>query len=173
MRFEKLSGQLLGLIMMSYWLGGVWIRIWDGSIILPLSFVHLENHVCFSRGVQVAGAAWRAAMRIVTVVGDLVQRIEDGRTSRVLGDCAIERLGDTVCGLHRARGDEERKFFSWASKPRSTVCEWFGHKTTRMVSHRFWHQNRWWWFVSGLASKPLGWFSLVWPQNRWWQFSPV
>jgi hypothetical protein len=23
------------------------------------------------------------------------------------------------------------------------------------------------WFVSGLASKPLGWFSLIWPQN-WW-----
>jgi hypothetical protein len=49
-------------------------------------------------------------MRIVTVVGDLVQRTEDGRTSRVLGGCAIERLGDTVCGLHRARGDEEREF---------------------------------------------------------------
>jgi hypothetical protein len=28
-------------------------------------------------------------------------------------------------------------------------------------------QNQGRWFVSGLASKPLGWFSLVWPQNRW------
>jgi hypothetical protein len=26
-------------------------------------------------------------------------------------------------------------------------------------------------FVSGLASKPQGQFSLVWPQNRWWPFS--
>jgi hypothetical protein len=37
-----------------------------------------------SRGVQVAGAAWHAAMRIVAGVGDLVQRIWDGRTGRVL-----------------------------------------------------------------------------------------
>jgi hypothetical protein len=28
-------------------------------------------------------------------------------------------------------------------------------------------------FVSGLASKPLGRFSLVWPQNRWRQFLSV
>jgi hypothetical protein len=41
----------------------------------------------------------------------------------------------------------------------STVCEWFGLKTTRMVSHRFGPQNRWRWFVSGLASRPLGRFS--------------
>jgi hypothetical protein len=27
--------------------------------------------------------------------------------------------------------------------------------------------------VSGLASKPLGWFSLVCPQNQWRRFSPV
>jgi hypothetical protein len=60
--------------------------------------------------VQVAGAAWRAATRIVTVVGDLVQRIGDGRTVQVLGGRAIERLGGAVCGLHRARGDEERGF---------------------------------------------------------------
>jgi hypothetical protein len=33
---------------------------------------HWENHVCLSRGVQVAGAAWRAATRTVAGVGDLV-----------------------------------------------------------------------------------------------------
>jgi hypothetical protein len=64
----------------------------------------------FSRGVQVAGAAWRASTRIVTRVGDLMQRIRDSRTSRVLGDRVIERSGGAVCGLHRARGDEERGF---------------------------------------------------------------
>jgi hypothetical protein len=37
-----------------------------------------------SRGVQVAGVAWRAAMRTVAGVGDLVQRIGDIRTGRVL-----------------------------------------------------------------------------------------
>jgi hypothetical protein len=50
-----------------------------------------------SRDVQVAGVAWRAAMRTVAGVGDLVQRTGDGRTGRV--------LGGTVCGLHLARGD--------------------------------------------------------------------
>jgi hypothetical protein len=63
-----------------------------------------------SRGVQVAGAAWRIATRIVAGVGDLVQRTGDGRTGRVLGGRAIERSGGAVCGLHRARGDEERRF---------------------------------------------------------------
>jgi hypothetical protein len=58
-----------------------------------------------SRGVQVAGAAWRATTRIVTGVGDLVQRTVDGRTCRILGGQAIERSGDAVCGLHLARGD--------------------------------------------------------------------
>jgi hypothetical protein len=70
-----------------------------------------------------------------------------------------ERSGDVVCGLHRARRDDELGFLGLASKPRSTVYEWFGLKTTRMVSHRFGPQNRWRRFVSGLASKPLGRFS--------------
>jgi hypothetical protein len=71
--------------------------------LLPL--FRSENHVCLSRGVQVAGAAWRAATRIVAGVGDLVQRTGDGRTGRVLGGRAIERSGGAVCGLHLARGD--------------------------------------------------------------------
>jgi hypothetical protein len=49
-------------------------------------------------------------MRIVVRVGDLVQRIGNDRTGRVLGGWAIERSGDVACGLHRARGDEERRF---------------------------------------------------------------
>jgi hypothetical protein len=43
-------------------------------------------------------------------VGDIVHRTRDGCTSRVLGSRAMERSGDTVCGLHRACGDEERRF---------------------------------------------------------------
>jgi hypothetical protein len=35
------------------------------------------------------------------------------------------------------------------------VCQWFGLKTTRTVSHRFGPQNRWRLFVSGLALKPV------------------
>jgi hypothetical protein len=70
-----------------------------------LSLFRLKNHICLSRGVQVAGAAWRAATRTVAGVGDLVQRTEDGRTGWVLGGRAIERSGGAVCGLHLARGD--------------------------------------------------------------------
>jgi hypothetical protein len=54
--------------------------------------------------------AWCAATRIVTGVGDLVQRTEDGRTGRVLGGRTIERSGDTMCSLHRGRGDKESEF---------------------------------------------------------------
>jgi hypothetical protein len=71
--------------------------------IFLLSLFRLENRVYLSRGMQVAGAAWCATMRIVTEVGDLVQRTEDGRTGRVLGDRVIEKSGDAVCGLHRSR----------------------------------------------------------------------
>jgi hypothetical protein len=60
--------------------------------------------------VQVAGAAWRAVMRIMVGVRDLVQRNMDGRTGWILGGWAIERSGDVVCGMHRARGDNERVF---------------------------------------------------------------
>jgi hypothetical protein len=49
-------------------------------------------------------------MRIVVGVADLVQRTKDGRTCRVLGGRTIGGSGDVVCGLHRARGDEERGF---------------------------------------------------------------
>jgi hypothetical protein len=41
-------------------------------MVLPLSLVHVENRVCLSRGVQVTGVAWRAAMKIIAGVGDMV-----------------------------------------------------------------------------------------------------
>jgi hypothetical protein len=63
-----------------------------------------------SHGVQVVGATWRATMRIMAGVGDLVQRVEDGRTGRVLSGRAIERSGGAVCSLYRARGDKEHEF---------------------------------------------------------------
>jgi hypothetical protein len=43
---------------------------------------------------------------------DLVQRTGDGRIGRVLDGRMIERSGGIVCGLHRARGDEECGFLS-------------------------------------------------------------
>jgi hypothetical protein len=80
------------------------------SFCFLLYLFHLENSVCLSRGVQVAGAAWRAAMRIVAGVGDLVQWTGDGRIGQVLGGQVIDRSGGIVCGLHCARGDEECGF---------------------------------------------------------------
>jgi hypothetical protein len=58
--------------------------------------------------------------------------VEDRRwsgTGQVLSGWMIERLGDAMCGLYRAQGDEEHMFLGLASQPRSTVCQWFGLKT--------------------------------------------
>jgi hypothetical protein len=104
-------------------------------MVLPLPLFHLENHVCLSRGVQVASVKWWVVMRIVLGVEDLVHRIGDSRTGRVLGGRKIERSDDAVCDLHHARGDEKRGFLSSASKPRSTVCQWFDLKTTGTVCY--------------------------------------
>jgi hypothetical protein len=71
-----------------------------------------------------------------------VQMTGDGRTDWVLGGPAIERSGGAMCGLHHARGDEERGFLGCASKPRSMVYQWFGLKTTGTVSPA-WPENRW------------------------------
>jgi hypothetical protein len=68
------------------------------------TFVSLENRVCFSHGVQVAGVAWRVATRTMAGVGDLVQRLRDGRTGQVLGGRMVKRSGGAVCVLHLARG---------------------------------------------------------------------
>jgi hypothetical protein len=78
--------------------------------IFLLSLFRLENRGSLSRGVQVAGAAWRVVTRIVAEVEDLLQRTGDGCTGWVLGGRAIKRSGGAVCGLHRARRDEERGF---------------------------------------------------------------
>jgi hypothetical protein len=79
-------------------------------VVSPLSLFWFEILVCLSHGVQVAGVAWQAATRITTGVGDLVQRIGDGRIGQVLGSRTIERSGDVVCDLHYAPRDEDRGF---------------------------------------------------------------
>jgi hypothetical protein len=104
--------------------------------------------------------AWHVATRIMAGVGDLVQRTGDGRTGRVLDGRTIERSGGAMCGLHRARGDEEHEFLAWASKPRATVCEWFGLKTTRTI-------------FSGLTSKQVVRVSRFGPQNRQLRFGDL
>jgi hypothetical protein len=70
----------------------------------------VENRVCLSHGVQVTGAAWRIVTKILVGVGDLMQRIGDGRIGRVLDGRMISRSSDAVCDLHRACGYEECVF---------------------------------------------------------------
>jgi hypothetical protein len=53
-------------------------------------------------------------MRIVVGVGDLMRRTRYDRTGRILGGRTISRSGNVVCGLHRARGDNEHMFFGSA-----------------------------------------------------------
>jgi hypothetical protein len=71
---------------------------------------HVENRVFLSHGVQVAGATWQTAIKIVTEVGDLLQRTGDGHTDRILGGRMIGRSGDTMCGLYRAHENENSEF---------------------------------------------------------------
>jgi hypothetical protein len=53
--------------------------------------------------------AWWVVM-IVAGVGDLMQRIGNGRIGRILDYWMIERSGDAVCGLYHTRGEDERGF---------------------------------------------------------------
>jgi hypothetical protein len=58
----------------------------------------------------------------------------------------IRKWGDIVCNPHRTHGgDEKHCFFSLASKPVATVCQWFGLKTNAIVSW-FGPQNQGGWF---------------------------
>jgi hypothetical protein len=51
---------------------------------------------------------------------------------RVLGGRTIEMSGDDMCGLHRVQGDEEHKFFTLASKPRSMISPGLASKPVAM-----------------------------------------
>jgi hypothetical protein len=88
----------------------------------------VENHICLSRGVQVVGATWQAVTRIMTKVGEQVQRTEDGHTGQVLSGRMIGRSGDAVCGVHRARGAR---------------VSWLSLKTKVYDLSVVWPQNHW------------------------------
>jgi hypothetical protein len=85
-------------------------------------------------------------------------------TSRVLGGRTIERLGDAVCGLHHAQGDEEHGFLGLASKQRSMVYPGLASKPLVWVS-RFGPQNWHLWF-DDLAHKTTVMVSWFGPQNQ-------
>jgi hypothetical protein len=119
-----------------------------------------------SRGVEVVGAAWRAAIRIMAGVGDLMQRTEDGRTGQVLGGRAIERSNDAMCGLHRAHGDEKHNFLGFLSL--KTKVDGFLQFSLKIGGDGFFDlASKPVVTVSpDLASKPVAWVSRFGPQNR-------
>jgi hypothetical protein len=109
-----------------------------------------------SHCVQVTGATWWAAMRIVVGVGDLVQRTGNDQAQVEYSVAGRSRDRVTLC----------------------TVCTLHEETSTGFL---VWPQNQGQWFVNVLASKPLGrvsWFktkvnglSVVLPQNHWDGFS--
>jgi hypothetical protein len=110
-------------------------------VVLPLSLFRVENRICLSHGVQVIGAAWQAATRIVVGVRALAQRTEEGQA----------QVGYSVAGQLRG----------WVTL--CMVCTM--SVETRSAGFLVEPQNQGPRFVSGLASKPPERFSLVWPQN--------
>jgi hypothetical protein len=72
----------------------------------------VENRVCLSHDMQVAGVAWWATMRIMAGVGDLMQRTGDDRTGRVLSGRTIRRSGNIVCSRYHAHEDKKHAFLS-------------------------------------------------------------
>jgi hypothetical protein len=133
------------------------------SVVLPLSLYHVENRVFLSCGVQVTGAAWRPATRIMAEVGDLLQRTEVGQAQvkySVAGQSRGRVTLCVICTVHKkARSanflvelQNEGRWFGL--KTTGMVCQWFGLKTTWIVSPGLASKSVA--LVSpGLASKPV------------------
>jgi hypothetical protein len=86
-------------------------------VVLPYYSICMENRICLSHGVQVAGATRQAVTRIVAEVGDLVQRTGDSQA----------QVGYSVAGLSRGQ---------------VTLCaEYTMHKEMMSVGFLVWPQN--------------------------------
>jgi hypothetical protein len=89
-------------------------------------------------------------------------------TGWVLGGWMIKRLGDAVCDLHRAQGDDKRKFLGLASKPRLTVSPTLASKLVATVLV-VWPQNHSLGFSSlGLKTSSCG--LVIWPTKSMRRF---
>jgi hypothetical protein len=128
-------------------------------VVLPLSLFRVENRICLSHGVQVIGAAWQAATRIVVGVRALAQRTEEGQAQ--VGYSVAGRLRGwvtlcMVCTMH-----VEMRSAGFLVEPQNQG-RWFVSCLARKPLGRF---------VSGLVSKPLGHLLVVWHENHWDGFS--
>jgi hypothetical protein len=100
-------------------------------------------------------------MRINAGLGDLVRRIRDDQAQ--VGYSVARRSGGWVTPRARER-DEKHGFSGLASKLVVMVCQWFGLKTTTMVSW-FGPQNQGQRF-DGLGLKITAMGSWFGPQNQ-------
>jgi hypothetical protein len=113
---------------MSNWLASVWISIQEVYVVLPLlSILVGESRLwCAGDWCGMASSDEDSGRSRRPSAEDQ----EWSSIGQVLGGRMIQRSGDAVCYLHRAQGDEEHGFLGLATKPRSTVCQWFDLKTT-------------------------------------------
>jgi hypothetical protein len=116
----------------------------------------VKNHVCLSHDMQVAGAAWRVATRIMAGVEDLVQRTGEGQAQvgysaagRLRGRvtlcavCTVHVEMRNVCFLFESQNQGRRFISVLASKALRRVVSGLASKSLG-------------WLDSGLTSKPLG-----------------
>jgi hypothetical protein len=101
-------------------------------VVLPLSILCGESHLLL-----LWGAGDRYGMAGINKDCGRSRRTsaEDrgwSSTGRVLSGQMIERLGDAVCSLHCAQGDEELGFLGLGSKPRSIVSSGLASKPVAM-----------------------------------------
>jgi hypothetical protein len=122
-----------------------------GSTFAILSW--LENRVCLSCGVQVEGATWRAATRIVVGIGDLLWRTEDAQAQVRYSVAERSRGRMTLCVVYTMH--MEKRSASFLVEPQNQGQRFVSGLASKPLGQ----------FVSGLASKPLGWFLPIWPQN--------
>jgi hypothetical protein len=163
---EKLSGQYLGLILMSHWLAS---RLNSNP-----GYFGCFTLICLCGESCLLVSWWVGDRCDITGSDEDLDRsrrpgAEDRRwlsTYRVLGGRMIGRSDDAVCGLYRAQGDEERVFLSWALKPRSagflvwtskpaTAVWWFGPQNHREGFLFYASKLTGVWFI-GCAIKPTG-----------------
>jgi hypothetical protein len=69
----RLRNQVVSTLVWLWWvIDLLWFEFESGIFWLFYPIICVENRVCLSRGVLVTGLIWRAAIRIVAGVGDLV-----------------------------------------------------------------------------------------------------
>jgi hypothetical protein len=93
-----------------------------------ITFVCMEYHVSLSRDVQVAGATWWVATRIVEGVGDLMQRVGDGQAQVRYLVARRSRGRVTLCAVSTVH--MKMRSTSFLIEPQNQGCvSWLSLKT--------------------------------------------